>query len=286
MSRAGRTTTTTQRALARVVPPVCVALLATACGSAETAAPAPEVADTVTLGELPEPLSDREPPPAPPTAPPDSTTSTTEPAPGPIAGSIADSVVGYRLLLIGDTVLASTAPRNDGIMCDVLGDFGWTVELAAEPGRFIGFADRVLDERLELADGEDWDAAALMFGNHFDGDLAAFSRRLETVLERLSPRPTIVYTLSEVSDDAEAINRIIRQLPRSNRHVIVVDWAEATEAGPDRLLDGDGPQLTQDGSGLLVLYTAAALGKTPLGERGEAGECLPTVFTDDSAIVL
>jgi hypothetical protein len=48
------------------------------------------------------------------------------------------------------------------------------------------------------------------------------------------------------------------------------------------LVDG-GPAVTEDGSGRLVLYTAAALGEAP---GGTLGECLPPVFTDDSAIVL
>jgi len=266
---------------------IVLTAVGTACGG-ETSVPPRVVGvpETVALGRLPEPLSDRSSIPAPPTTPPATVADTTVPPSEPLAGAIADSVVGYRMLLIGDTLLASTAPRNDGIMCKVLTDFGWTIEIDAEPGRFIEFGDDVLDERLEPSDGEPWDVAAIMFGNHFDGDLDAFVRRLDTLLERLSPRPTIVYTLSELDDDAVAINEIIRQLPRSSPNVVVVDWAAATEADPDGLLAGDGPQLTEEGSGLLVLYTAAALGKTPNGERGEPGECLPSVFVDDSAIVL
>ncbi len=235
------------------------------------------------LGEFPEELSDRPPPPAPPTTPPDSTVTTVAPSRGPIVGPIADAVFGNRVLLIGDTVLASTAPRNDGLMCDVLVDFGWAAEIDAEPGRFIEFAQQVLDERLDPGDGEQWDAAALMFGNHFDGDLEAYARQLEAVLDRLSPRPTIVYTLSEVTADAVAINEIIRELPRAHPNVVVVDWAAATEVDLDLLLKDGGPALTDEGSRRLVLFTAAALGK-PLS--GEAGECLPSPFTDDSAIVL
>lgn len=270
------------------MPVITLAVVSAACGGGETSVP-PRIGDvpeTVALGQLPEALSDRTSIPSPPTTPPASVTPTTDAPVEPIAGAIADSVVGYRLLLIGDTLIASTAPRDDGIMCDVISDFGWTLEIAAEPGRFIEFGEQVLDERLEQSDGEPWDVAAIMFGNHFDGDLEGFVRQLETMLRRLSPRPTIVYTLTELNDDALAINEVIRELPRSFPAVVVVDWAAATEAAPDTLLDGGGPQLTGDGSGLLVMYTAAALGQTPGGERGEPGECLPSVFVDDSAIVL
>jgi hypothetical protein len=263
-------------------------LVAGACGGGQTVAPRPgfEVSDTVPLGELPEQLSDRSSIPAPPTTPPESAATTTEPLRDVGDGPIADAVVGYRVLLIGDTVLASTAPRNDGVMCDVLVDFGWTVEIAAEPGRFIEFGEQVLDERLQPVGDEQWDAVAVMLGNHFDGDLDGYTRRLEALLERLSPRPTIVYTLSEVSDDAVAINAVVRDLPRSHPNVVVVDWAEVTVVDPGRIFEDDGPELSRNGAEVFVLHTAAALGKTPRVESGGIGECLPSVFTDDTAIVL
>ena len=263
-------------------------MLAAACGTGETSAPVRnfDVPETVALGQLPEPLSNIGSLPAPPTTPAPTAAPTTEPAPEPFAGAIADSVIGSRVLLIGDMVMASTAPRNDGTMCDVLTSFGWTIEIAAEPGRFIEFGEDVLDQRLGGSDGASWDVVGVMLGNQFDGDLAAFVRRLEALLQRLSPRPTIVYTLSEVDDDAPAINEMIRALPGSFRNVVVVDWAAATEANPELLVDQDRPQLTEQGSEVFVLYTAAALGKTPGGELGRPGECLPSVFVDDSAIVL
>jgi hypothetical protein len=265
-----------------------IVVLAAACGTGETSAPVRnfDIPDTVALGQLPEPLSNIDSLPAPPTTPAATAAPTTEPAPEPVAGAIADSVIGSRVLLIGDAVMASTAPRNDGTMCEVLTSFGWTVEIAAEPGRFIEFGDDVLDERLERSDGASWDVAGVMLGNQFDGDLAAFAQRLDGLLQRLSPRPTIVYTLSEVDDDTPAINEIIRALPDSFRNVVVVDWAAATEADPELLVDQDRPQLTEQGSEVLVLYTAAALGKTLAGEQGVPGECIPAVFADDSAIVL
>ena len=267
---------------------ITMMLVVAACGGGQTVAPRPgfDVSDTVPLGELPEPLSDQTSIPAPPTTPPGSAVPTTEPLPDVGDGPIADAVVGYRVLLIGDEVLAAAAPRNDGIMCDVLADFGWTVEIAAEPGRFIEFGDDVLDERLQPVGDEQWDAAAVMLGNHFDGDLDGYTRRLDALLDRLSPRPTIVYTLSEVTDDAVAINAVIRGLPRSRPNVKIVEWDEVTVLDPDRVFDDGGPELSANGAEVLVLHTVAALGKTPQAESGGVGECLPSVFTDDTAIVL
>ena len=170
-----RRTPTSRKAFRLTVPVAALALLAAACGAGETSAPIRnfDVPDTVALGRLPEPLSNIGTVPTPPTTPVPTAAPTTEPVPEPVAGAIADSVIGTRVLLIGDSVLASTSLRNDGTMCEVLASFGWTVEIAAEPGRFIEFGDVVLDQRLEPSDGTSWDVAGVMLGNQFDGDLGS-----------------------------------------------------------------------------------------------------------------
>ena len=263
----------------------CLMSATAACGAGDDGGPTTfgEVTDTVAIGRMPEPLSDREPPPVPPTTPAPSTPPTTRADRGPIDGPIGDAVDGNRLLMIGDSVLAATAPRSGGIACDVLTGFGWAVEIAAEPGRFVEFGDTVLDERLAPDSGDDWDVAVIMLGNFFDGDVDAYGATLDAMLERLAPRPVLLFTLSEVDDDHAVLNDVIRSIAAARSHVVVIDWAALTAAEPEKLLDGGGPGLTDEGAGRLVLFTAAALGEAP--DAG-AGECLPPVFTDDSAIVL
>ena len=51
---------------------------------------------------------------------------------------------GNRVLLIGDSILASTATRYGREMCDALNPLGWSVEVDAEPGRFVEFGNKVL----------------------------------------------------------------------------------------------------------------------------------------------
>lgn len=259
-------------------------VLTTACGlTDDTTPPAPSgVPATVAIGDMPQALSDSPTVPTPSTEPPPtSVVATTEPAPEPIVGPVGDAVLGNRLLLIGDEVLASTAPRFGGIACDVLADFGWAVEVAAEPGRFVGFGNEVLDQRLRP--GTDWDAAVIMLGNQYDGVIEVFERQLTGVIARLAPRPVVVFTVSDVDGDRSDVNDLIRDLPRFTPNVVVVDWAEIVAAEPDRLLDEGGPNLTEEGSGRLVVFMAAALGAAP----GDVdGECLEPVFVDDSAIVL
>jgi hypothetical protein len=219
-------------------------------------------------------------------------------------GTIGDAVDGPRLLVIGDSVMASIAPRNDGIACDVLPALGWQVEIAAEPGRFVEFGEVVLDELLRPEPGDDWDAVAVMLGNQFDDDIDEYRAALDAFLERISPRPTILYTVSEVDDQLAAVNEVIRDEANLRPNVVLIDWAELTAAEPDVLLDDGGPRPTREGSGRLVLFTAAALGDAPVGAAAsqvgssvasseppvdvavEQGQCFEPVFADDSAIVL
>ena len=51
------------------------------------------------------------------------------------------------VLMIGDSILASAAPRNSDRLCDALSLFGWDVEIDAEPGHDPSFVTEVLDAR-------------------------------------------------------------------------------------------------------------------------------------------
>lgn len=272
-----------QRCSPRLVA-LAAALALTACGaSGADPVTVPNLDATVATGQVPEPLSDAGEPSLPPLFIPDlSVTEPTEPT-EPIEGPVGDLVNGNRVIAIGDTVLAATAPRNGGTMCEVLNGFGWDVEVDAEPGRFVDFGTEVLDERLRPDDGVDWDAAVVFLGNHFDGDLDAYIVTLDDILDRLAPRPTIVFTMSELDAEHAQLNAVIRERPRFHLHAIVVDWAEFSSGDPEVVLRDGGPQLTEEGAARLVVYVAGALGQAP-GDG--VGECLPSDFTDDSAIVL
>lgn len=271
MSRASRIATTV------AVPFVAVAVLIS-CGGAATSPPvAVDVSETVVIGGLPGPFSDTTVPgPVSTTA---ATTTTTAVTVAPVEAPLIDDVVGHRVLLIGDTALVATTPRFDGIMCDLVTEFGWDVAIEAEPGRSVDFAEQVLDERLD----DDWDVAGLMFGHHIATGVDAFGRTLVAVLDRLEPRPTLLYTVAEIDDDQVAANRVLREQATLRPNVIVIDWAAAAGEEPDLLLDDGGPSPTEEGAGRLALFTVASLGEVPDAEQGE---CLEPVFADDSAIVL
>ncbi|MFT4866252.1 MAG: hypothetical protein ACI8RE_002449, partial [Ilumatobacter sp.] len=66
-------------------------------------------------------------------------------ADGVIAQQIVELVGGNRLLMIGDSIFAGTESRYGGEMCTGLNSLGWTVEVAAEAGRFVEFGVTVAE---------------------------------------------------------------------------------------------------------------------------------------------
>lgn len=269
-----------------IVAVVTLGVFLAACNTGETAtlATLERVPDTVDIGAFPEPLTEITVPVVPiPTSAPERSTTTTTTQPDPITGPIGDEVFGNRVIVIGDTSIVATAPRSEGAMCDSLEAFGWQAEIAAEVGRFVTFGRTVYDARIGPESGEDWDAVAIMLGNHFQGDVDAYRQDLEELIDAIEPRPTILYTLVEDDTNQEALNEIIRDLPRFHPNVVVVDWAEIVAAETD-VLTADTPSgLSDEGGRRLALFTAAALGEAPAG--AEPG-CLEPFFVDDSAIVL
>jgi hypothetical protein len=265
-----------------------VVLALAACGDEdqEVSPTRLDVPETVAIGVLPEPLSDAPTlpsPPAPPTTAPPATTAPIQPTDEPIDGPIGEVVSGNRVLLIGDAVLASAAPSSDGLMCEGLVLFGWEAEIDARSDSGLDFADEVLEARLDPDGGTDWDVVALSFGSEVDGSDAdvveTFAADLEALLERLAPRPTVLFTLLEVDEGRSAINEVIRDSVESRPNVVIVEFSDAGDDGV-ALLEDDGVTLTEDGMKRLSIRTAAAFGKAP-GESD--GECLPSEFDNEEA---
>lgn len=192
-------------------------------------------------------------------------------APDAVVGT---RVSGNRVLLIGDSVLASTARRYSDDMCEALVPLGWQVELNAETGRFVEFGDEVLDTRLSAG----WDTVVLLLGNNYRGDRDEFSDAMTTMVERLAPRPVVLLTVSEFTLSRVQVNEVVFELAARYTSVVVVDWAVTTAADPS-LTGADDLHLTDSGRVALAAEVAAALGPAPV----EPGRCLPTQFDDDSS---
>jgi hypothetical protein len=269
--------------------PVVVSLLVVAlaaCGTTD-ASPSEGSGGTVGtlagVGRLPEPLTEL-------TVALDEVPSTTEStiprstvARDAPLGIVGERVEGNRLIMIGDSITASTARRYGGEMCFTLLPLGWAVEVNAEVARFVDFGTRVLDRRLRPDSGVDWDAAVVFLGSNYGGDAERYRAELHDILDRLAPRPTVLVTVTEFRTNRAEVNEVIRGMIDFYPEVQVLDWAEIT--GADRsLLSGDGLHLSPDGRARLAGEIALALGPASETVSGApVGECLSTSFTDDSA---
>lgn len=191
-------------------------------------------------------------------------------APEDRLGRIAD---GNRVIMLGDSVLASTARRYSNDMCEALVPLGWEVELNAESGRAIQWGNFVLDFRLE----ERWDLAVVFLGNNYGGNQRYYFDQLSRIVDRLSPIPILVLTVSEFEESRLEVNEAIFEVAVRFPNVYVLDWAVVT--GLDGSLTGsDGLHLSVEGRERLAREVALALGEAPSGR----GDCLSTDFANDS----
>ena len=127
-----------------------------------------------------------------------------------------------------------------------------------------------------------WDIVGLSFGSDVAGSdpeaVAEFGTELSELVERIAPRPTLLYTLAEQDDDngPAAVNEVIRAVPESYPNVLVIEFADAGDDGMP-VVDAAGTTLTDDGMKRFSIRTAAAVGDAP-GDQDSA--CLPSEYQD------
>lgn len=279
--------------MSRRAPLALIALALAACGSGEAAAPLSPVATVGDVGQLPATFPTA--PTGPSAAAPESTDTTatttdelptttdeppsTSPTPDRDAAAAAQPVGrlvdGNRVLIIGDSILASTSRRYGNDMCERLVPLGWAVEVDAETGQQIGFGLDVLGQRLRSG----WDTAVIMLGNNYGGQPQPYADELERILDQLAPRPVVLLTVTEFREDRAEVNYVIRSMAAQRDNVRVVEWGDRTRDA-EELLGADGLHLSNAGRAELAAMTSLALGRAPSGSRGE---CLPTRYTNDSA---
>ena len=204
------------------------------------------------------------------TVAPVSDASTTTLPPQPSIGSL---VTGNRLLMIGDSITASAAKRYGGELCDALVPLGWQVEVDAEPSRFVDFGNQVLDKRLSAK----WDAAYVFLGSNYLGDQLAYRKQLEKIVQRLTPNPVVLLTVTLFDESRREVNDAIALVAAEFSNVRVVDWGAIASTDATTILRGDGLHLTNDGRLVLASTVAGVMGQAP----NAAGDCLSTSFTDD-----
>lgn len=192
------------------------------------------------------------------------------------AVTIGQLVAGNKLLMIGDSITASAAKRYGNEFCKALVPLGWRVEVDAEPSRFIDFGQTVLDQRLAAK----WDAAYIFLGTNYGGKQAIYLKYLEKIVERLSPMPVILLTVTEFAENRREVNDAILVVASEFPNVHVLDWGAIAAADAPALLRGDGHHLTTAGREKLAATVGGVLGPAPV----VPGECLPTQFTADRGL--
>lgn len=250
--------------LARRVALLTGALVAAAACGAATSSEQPTTTQSLSVGQLPSTL---------PTVL-RSTTSTEAPTTTTTILTVGHLVTGNRVIAIGDSIFASAARRLGGELCDTMVPLGWAIEVDAEPARRIQFGNEVLDVRLRV----EWDAAVVMLGNNYVSQNPEWFRsQLKLILDRLSPRPIVLFTVTYSSEKKIAVNEMIREAAVGRDNVWILDWAAYTTAHPE-VLRSDGLHITEEGRQVLADELARVLGTAPT----QPGECLGTDFFDDS----
>ena len=201
------------------------------------------------------------------------TVSTTTLLPQPAIGTM---VTGNRLLMIGDSITASAAKRYGGEFCKALVPLGWQVEVDAEPSRFVDFGNAVLDKRLSAK----WDAAYVFLGSNYLGDQESYRKQLERIVQRLSPTPVVLLTVTEFEDNRREVNDAITLVSAEFPNVHLLDWGSIAAANAESILRGDGLHLTNDGRAVLASTIAGVMGQAPEPQ----GDCLGTSFSNDSGL--
>lgn len=260
-----------------LVAAAALALVAAACGgvgdeSDDTLAPVTPIPTLGGVGAVPAvPSAVREP-------------VVVVPLPVDVAGEtaqlIGETVEGNRVLMIGDSILASTSSRYGNQMCEAVEPLGWQVAVEAEPSRFVEFGNRVLQRLLpdDVAPDDDWDAAVVFLGSNYRGDAFAYEAELVEMLDRLEPRPVLLLTVTEYRPNYVEVNVVINRLGAERDNVTVLDWESISET--PGVLSSDGLHPTDAGRRVLADAVAAALGPVPDGE----GDCLRSTFRNDSGV--
>ena len=191
---------------------------------------------------------------------------------GAVLGSVA---TGNRLLIIGDSIVASISKRYGNEACGLMVPQGWKVALEAEAGQFAEFGSKVLDRRWS----EGWDAVVLELGTNYDGNKTRYRTAMEKILARISPTPVLLLNTTEFRSKQGQVNEIIEELVAANDNATLLDWRTISATRSVRANDGIHP--SDDGRVVLATAIARAVGVAPV----TPGDCMKAYFQDDSRVL-
>jgi hypothetical protein len=186
--------------------------------------------------------------------------------------TVGEVAVGPRLLLIGDSILAGLSRRFGNAACQTLTPLGWQVSVEAEVGKAIDLGLRVVNKKLP----QGFDAAVIFLGTNYGAKQDFYQETLNKILDELSPRPVIIFTVTEFKPIIKEVNMVIEEELRTRPNLWLIDWREISKA--PGILWNDKIHPSVQGNVVLLQELVKVLGTAP---GAESGTCLKSEFTDD-----
>ena len=190
--------------------------------------------------------------------------------------TVGEVAVGPRLLLIGDSILAGLSRRFGNAACQTLTPLGWQVSVEAEVGKAIDLGLRVVNKKLP----QGFDAAVIFLGTNYGAKQDFYQETLNKILDELSPRPVIIFTVTEFKPIIKEVNMVIEEELRTRPNLWLIDWREISKA--PGILWNDKIHPSVQGNVVLLQELVKVLGTAP---GAESGTCLKSEFTDDGFLV-
>jgi len=180
------------------------------------------------------------------------------------------------LLLIGDSILAGLSRRYSNDACETLTPLGWQVSVEAEVGKNIELGLRVVNKKLP----QGFDAAVIFLGTNYGAVQDFYQETLNKILDELSPRPVIIFTVTEFKPTIREVNMVIEEELRTRSNLWLIDWREISKA--PGILWNDKIHPSVQGNVVLLQELVKVLGTAP---GADSGDCLTSEFIDDAPLV-
>jgi lysophospholipase L1-like esterase len=172
--------------------------------------------------------------------------------------TIDPAISDKRLFLLGDSVMASLAPRYTDEAREVLEPLGWELTLDAEVSRSPLGAYLELKKRQRDVP----EVVVILIGHNYGGNLPVVTQQFHDIMDQLTQAKKIVFLLNEeFKRSIVDVNNVIRSLAAADPRIHLVDWNALSEGsgfrGPDNV------HLTPRGAKLLAVIIAQAVGAAP-----------------------
>jgi lysophospholipase L1-like esterase len=168
------------------------------------------------------------------------------------------AITDKRLFLLGDSVMASLAPRYTDEGRKVLEPLGWQLTLDAEVSRSpLGAVLELKKRQRDIPE-----VVVILIGHNYGGNLPVVTQQFHDIMAQLTKPKKIVFLLNEEFKKSIAdVNNVIRDLAKADPRIHVVDW-NAVSTGP-AFRGPDNVHLTPLGAKLLAVIIAQAVGAAP-----------------------